>query len=355
MSLTPPSEAETNEKDMTRSKRRPPTWVRWVVLVLVVLFLGVVGIYETSSHGFGGPGDNVTLQVTSGESYTSVAAALASKGVMSNDLSWKVYNAIHGTPTVQPGFYTIAQNSTFGAVHSLLASGPNTEALVVPPGFTLSEIVTRLEGVTGPAFATSVNTVLKSGSIISPFEPAGSKDLEGLVAPGTYLLPPSVTPTSLVQEMVNRFVTRAKSAGLTPSSTKHSLNSYQLVTVASVVEKEGYLNRNMNRVATVIYNRLGANMPLQMDATVLYALGQDGGPVTHATQAVKSPYNTYLNRGLPPTPICTPSQAALEATMHPATGSWLYFTVVDKTGTEAFSNTFDEQLANEKIAAKNGL
>ena len=122
-----------------------------------------------------------------------------------------------------------------------------------------------------------------------------------------------------------------------------------------MVEKEGYLNRNMNRVATVIYNRLGANMPLQMDATVLYALGQDGGPVTHATQAVKSPYNTYLNRGLPPTPICTPSQAALEATMHPATGSWLYFTVVDKTGTEAFSNTFDEQLANEKIAAKNGL
>jgi len=355
MSLTPSSEPETTEKDVTRSKRRPPAWVRWVALVLVVLFVGVVGLYETSSHGFGGPGDNVTVQVTSGESFTSVAAALASKGVMSNDLSWKVYNAIHGTPTVQPGFYTIAQNSTFGAVHTLLATGPNTQALVVPSGFTISEIVTRLEGVAGTTFATSFNTTLRSGSITSPFEPSGSKDLEGLVAPGTYLLPPNISPTALVQEMVNRFVTMAKSAGLTPSSMKHSLNAYQLVTVASIVEKEGYLNRNMNRVATVIYNRLDAGMPLQMDATVLYALGQDGGPVTRATQAVKSPYNTYLNHGLPPTPICTTSQAALDATMNPATGSWLYFTVVDKTGTEAFSNTFDEQLANEKIAAKNGL
>ena len=96
-------------------------------------------------------------------------------------------------------------------------------------------------------------------------------------------------------------------------------------------------------------------MPLQMDSTVLYALGRDGGAVTSQDLRTVSPYNTYLNKGLPPTPTCFPSAAALEAALRPVPGSWLFFVVVEKDGTEAFSETYAGQLANEKLASQRGL
>jgi UPF0755 protein len=111
----------------------------------------------------------------------------------------------------------------------------------------------------------------------------------------------------------------------------------------------------MPRVATVVYNRLARGMPLQMDATVEYATGQDGGPVTHATESIHSPYNTYLHTGLTPTAICIPSTEALGATLHAPSGPWLYFTLVDKTGTLAFATTFAQQLANEALGARRGV
>jgi UPF0755 protein len=111
----------------------------------------------------------------------------------------------------------------------------------------------------------------------------------------------------------------------------------------------------MPKVARVIYNRLAKGMPLQMDSTVLYAIGQDGGPVTSQDLKIESPYNSYLNTGLPPTPICMPSEVALKAAVDPPAGGWLYFVLVQKNGVMAFSDTFAEQLANEKLAKSRGL
>ena len=108
-------------------------------------------------------------------------------------------------------------------------------------------------------------------------------------------------------------------------------------------------------MARVILNRLARDMPLQMDSTVLYSEGRDGGPVTSTDLALQTPYNTYLNKGLTPTPICFPSQAALEATLDPPSGSWLYFVVVEQDGTEAFADTFAQQQANEALARSRGL
>ncbi len=122
-----------------------------------------------------------------------------------------------------------------------------------------------------------------------------------------------------------------------------------------MVEKEGYIPVNMPDVARVIYNRLAQDLPLQMDSTVLYALGQDGGPVTSQDLKIQSPYNTYLNKGLTPTPICMPSSDALAAALHPPAGGWLYFVLVQKNGVMAFSDTYAEQQANEQLAKSRGL
>jgi len=338
-----------------RRRRRRRRWVRLLALVVVLVLIAGIGFYEVSAHPFGGPGKPVTVEVTRGESYSSAVDALAQAGVLSNAFAFRVYSTIHGTPSLLPGFYTVPKNSTFGAVHALLSAGPNTNALAVPSGFTLQEIADRLGTVSSASFSDRFASLLRSGAVRSPFEPATSSNLEGLVAPGTYLLPPSLTPRQLLVSMVNRFVAQAASVGLRPSTSRSGLDSYDLVTAASVVEKEGYLVKNMPQVARVILNRLSRSMPLQMDSTVLYALGQDGGQVTSADERYSSPYNSYLHTGLPPTPICTSSRSALAAIMNPPAGSWLYFTLVSKDGTMAFSDTFDEQLANEAIAAKNGV
>jgi len=335
-----------------RSRRRP--WV-WVGVVAAIVLLGLVSWYEVSSHPFGGPGRRVTLEISTGESYSGAVSSFERAGVISDALAFKVYSAIHGAPTVLPGFYTAPTNSTFGYVHALLSTGPNTMAIKVPPGFTLQEVANRLNATVNAQFADTFAGLLRSGAVRSPYEPAGTTNLEGLIGPGTYLITPATTPQALLASMVSRFSVMARAAGLPPDATPTAMAPYTVITIASVVEKEGYYVKNMPQVATVIYNRLAKGMPLQMDSTVLYALGQDGGPVTAQTLKYQSPYNTYLHTGLPPTPICTVSSSALNAALHPPTGTWLYFTLVSKDGTMAFANTFQEQLKNEALAASRGL
>jgi UPF0755 protein len=284
---------------------------------------------------------------------------LVHDGVLDSSLAFRIYEAVHGTPAVQPGDHLFHRNQSFASVHSALGGPADVFYLTVPVGFTLAEIGERLEDVTSmnrtdlsePGFVRA----LHDGAVRSPYAPAGSTDLEGLVAAGTYELLGDESDTQLVRQMVDRFDAEADAAGLPGAATALGLTRYQVAVIASIVEKEGYIPANMGRVARVIVNRLADGMPLQMDSTVLYAIGQDGGPVTPADEQLQSPYNTYLNTGLPPTPICVPGPAALSAAAHPSPGGWLYFELVDKDGVEAFADTYAEQLANEALAASRGL
>ena len=181
-------------------------------------------------------------------------------------------------------------------------------------------------------------------------------NLEGMLGVGVYLVLPGESDTTILTDMVQRFDHEVQVAGITPTSAAAlGVTPYEMLTVASIVEKEGYIPVNMPDTSRVIYNRLAQGIPLQMDSTVLYALGQDGGPVTSQDLKIKSPYNSYLNTGLTPTPICMPSMDALNAAVHPPAGGWLYFVLVQKDGTMAFSDTYAEQLANERLAKSRGL
>jgi UPF0755 protein len=166
---------------------------------------------------------------------------------------------------------------------------------------------------------------------------------------------PGETDSQLLTLMIDRFDTEADAVGLTAGSAALGLTPYQVITIASIVEKEGVIAKNLGPVARTILNRLHNDMPLQMDSTVLYAEGRDGGTVTATDLQLQTPYNTYLNKGLTPTPICFPSPAALRAALDPPSGSWLYFVVVEQDGTEAFADTYAQQLANEALAKQRGL
>jgi UPF0755 protein len=321
---------------------------------VILALAGAVTWYEFQAHPLGGPGRGVIISITRDEAEGTVLSDLASHGVIASSLAFRLSFVVHGTPPIEPGTYYFHENQTFGAVRSVLEGGTDVYPFTVEPGFTAAEVAERVPDVPGQSEAAFA-AALQNGSVRSPFEAAGSKDLEGLLGVGTYEVVPGETGTQLLAAMVGRFDHEAEAAGLLAAAPGFGLTPNQLVTVASIVEKEGYIDKNMGMVARVIYNRLAQGTPLQMDSTVLYSLGQDGGPVTPADEQLNTPYNTYLHTGLPPTPIATPSPTALQSAAHPPAGAWLYFELVNKDGTEQFSDTFAEQLAAEQLAASRGL
>ena len=322
-----------------------------LVVVLVALFVWAVVWYEGEVHA-GPPGRSVVVEVAPGSSAGRVAVDLSRQGVVSSSWAVRLFFFLHGTPLVRPGGYGLRQNESLAAVREALAHGPNV--LAVAPGFTVSEAATRVDdlpGGSGAAFSRAVT----DRAVISRYEPPGTGNLDGLLGTGDYVLAPGESSTSLLAQMVRRFDAQAQTAGLEPGAQALGVTPYQAVVVASIVQKEGVYSQNLAKVARVIYNRLARGMKLQMDSTVLYSEGRDGGPVTAADLALDTPYNTYKHTGLTPTPICFPSAASLAAALHPATGNWLYFVVVQRDGTEAFSDTFAGQQANEQLARSRGL
>jgi len=324
-----------------------------VALALVAVVVVAVAWFALQVDPiFSSRGKEVVITVHPGESVSSIAQELHAKGVIASPLAFRLEDLVSKI-VVRAGSYELRQRSSFSAVRAILGSAPNVNVVTASPGLTLHEIVLNVAADEGNRYAEELQKDLTGAVTPSTFSSGSS--LEGLIGAGTYVLKPGTSAAVLAREMVTRFERQAASVGLTTSTTRQGLNAYQLITAASIVEKEGYYPRNMPKVARVIFNRLARGGPLQMDATVLYSFGQDGGTVTHAMEETPSPYNTYLNVGLTPTPICIVSTIALRAVLHAPSGPWLYFTVIDKSGDEAFSTTFAEQLKNEALAASRGV
>ena len=324
-----------------------------VVLALVVVAAGLLWVHSEADPS-GPPGRQVIVAVRAGTGVDQLAGTLQSKGVIGSSLAYRVWGLVHSPPPVQAGSYAFRQNTSFSTVSQIIAGGPNVFPLSVPPGFTVAEVAERVGQLPGH-HASHFAGVATGGTVRSLWEPAGSTNLEGLLGTGVYVVVPGETDTQLLTRMVDRFDTLATTLGLAAGASRLGLTPIQLVTVASIVEKEGVIAENLGPVARVILNRLADDMPLQMDSTVLYAEGRDGGTVTAKDLQLATPYNTYLNKGLTPTPICFPSPSALQAAIDPPAGSWLYFVVVQSDGIEAFADTFAEQQANEAVAVQRGL
>jgi UPF0755 protein len=352
-------EFEHSEPDVSRTTRgRPRHRWRIVALVVAVVVLAIVlggFLWVNSEAGSSGPrGRQVIVTVAAGGGTDQLASALESKGVISSSLAYRIWSVFHGAPSVTAGLYAFDQNSSFSTVDSIVAGGPNVFDLEVPPGFTVREVAERVGQLPGRSQA-SFAALADSGQVRSPWQPAGVTNLDGLLGTGTYTVLPEETDRELLTQMVDRFDALANRLDLAAGSARLGLTPYQVVTVASITEKEGVIEKNLGPVARVILNRLHAGIPLQMDSTVLYAEDRDGGTVTSKDLALRTPYNTYLNVGLTPSPICFPSVGALRAALDPPAGGWLYFDLTSEDGTETFSDTYSEQLAAEALARQRGL
>jgi UPF0755 protein len=340
---------------VTGAIRRHP--LRSALGALGVVVIGIlawsVAWYEGQVSGASG-GARTVVTVVRGSSMSEVATRLGSQRVVTSTLAFRIYLVLHGTPVVRPGGYLLHRHEAFAALRSALVAGPDVFGVSVPAGFTVDETASRLEQLPGHD-ASAFVSLANSGAVRSPWQVPGSTNLDGLLGTGTYIVLPDESDKTLLVQMVERFDTQAEQASLAQGAASLGITPYQAVIVASIVQKEGVYSQNLAKVARVIYNRLARGMDLQMDSTVLYSEHRDGGPVTSADLALDTPYNTYLHSGLTPTPICFPSAASLRAALAPAAGNWLYFVVVSKDGTEAFSDTLAGQVANEQLAKSRGL
>ncbi len=337
-------------------------WRAWLVGLLVVLLL-VAGAAAYLDHWVGQQVDPakegrvVNFTVPSGATLSGLASQLSKRGIIGSPLVFRLYLHFEGAKPIHPGTYQLHEHEPFATLLSVLAKGPVLEHVTIPPGFTLDQIAERVGHLRGRS-ATRFLALARSGTVRSPYEPKGSRDLEGLLFPDTYSFEPTASYKTILGMMVSRFDQEAAAIHLRREATKDHITPYQAVIVASMIEKEAKLPADRGKVARVIYNRLNAGMPLQVDATVIYAAG--GNPRAlqgkdPADVAPKSPYNTYRVTGLPPTPIASPGLASLKAALHPTPGPWLYYVVVSRNGAEAFSSTYAGQQANMALARKRGL
>ena len=317
---------------------------RWPVVLLValvaVVVVAVVGFLHVNNEITppGKPGRTVMVVVPAGTSTSRAADLLAKDGVIHGSTVFDWYLKIKGVGALAAGTYQMATNEPYSTALYILQKGPLpvTYQLVVPEGFTVGQIAAAVAHLKGAGISQQgFLQAAMGGQVRSPYEPAGSNDLEGLLFPATYPVQQGETADELVQYMVATFDSHAAALGLSAAAQRLGYSPYQVVTVASIVEREVKFEADRGGVASVIYNRLARGIPIGAESTLLYGLGGPKGPVAITTP---NPYNTLVNKGLPPTPISNPGIPSLEAAMNPPKTTYLYWVEINPDGATSFAS-----------------
>ena len=296
-----------------------------------------------------------TFEINLGESLPVVAKRLNQLGFIGNEEAFLHYLQYKGLDqTVQAGQYELPATLSDVQVAMLLQDATPTDAIInVLAGWRLEEVAASLPN-TGVEIEPSTFLLLtlhpEKNEI--PFG-MDAATLEGFLAPGRYRVPRDTDARALITLMTQQFETIV-SGDIKKGIEKQGLTLYQGVILASIIEREAVKDEEMPYIASVFYNRLADGMKLESDPTVQYALGQaaaNGGwwkvPLSASDLEINSLYNTYQINGLPPTPICTPSLAALQAVADPAETQYYYFVAkCDGSGYHNFSTTFEEHVSN---------
>jgi len=346
--------------------KRPGPWGRRIaiaagVLVLVVLLVGGgLLLYVQGQVNPKGPaGPPVAVEVPLGSSTQRIASLLEQKGVVKNARNFRLYVRVKNGGPFQAGSYELRKNASFDDVISALKKGPELtfETLTVPEGLTIKQVadlVGKMPGRSAEKFLAATT----DGTVKTKYLPAGSTNLEGLLFPDTYKFEAKDDERVILQRMVTAFETNAAQAGIDDVGEGGTVDPYEAIVVASLIEREARVDDDRGMVSRVIYNRLQKKMLLQVDATVIYALGKTGEKnlrVLFEDLEVDSPYNTYKNPGLPPAPIASPGAASLRAAVAPTEGPWLYYVVIDADGRHAFGTTLAEHNRNIAAASAAGV
>jgi UPF0755 protein len=378
-------------REAARPRRRRG---RAVIVTLAVLLLiaGIAGggwylyhsLFVTPDFQGSGTGD-VVIQVHSGDTTSQIGAELARQGIVAVQGSFtEAASGNDRVRSVQPGFYQMREHmSGASAVALLLDPSARVGQLEIRGGVQLDDTKAPDGAVTpgvlsliSQATCTTIDGAKKCISTddlrtaIAKTDPAqlgvpqwaladvakapAARRLEGLLLPGRYDVQPGTSAVDVLNGLLSASVDRIDASGLVSGAAKVGMSPYDVLIVASLVEKESIVS-DMPKIARVVYNRLGAGQRLELDTTINYPLDVPSLYTSPANRSKPGPYNTYLNTGLPVTPIAAAGQDAVAAALAPAAGPWMFFVPCEKDGTSCFAVTFAEHQVNVAKAHANGV
>ena len=328
-------------------------WGRWISLALVLLILALgfaASRYYAWCREASGPQDPVSFVVRDGQSGSQVVDALHEQGVIRCGLVSKWLLRRSGVEAeLRIGTFELTTNMTPDEAFEVLTTLPQpvpTVRLTIPEGYRLTQIAERVHETLGIPVRAFMRAVESRNWSAPPYLPEDAESPEGFLFPETYEFAKGQTgPDDVIRKLLDQFVIeaedlpwdRAEELGVTP---------YEVVVIASMIEKEAALDEERRLIAGVIYNRLAIPMTLGIDATLLYDDPTPDGQLSFSDLEFDSPYNTRINPGLPPTPIASPGRASLEAALNPADTRFLFYVLCGEDGRHEFGLTAAEHEAN---------
>ncbi|BFV55756.1 endolytic transglycosylase MltG [Kitasatospora sp. CMC57] len=344
--------AERNRKEKGKKSGRKNSGA--CLVVALVLLGGVAGAgwwgYGFYQQHFGPPPDftgtgsgSVQIEIKPGAVGESMGATLKAAGVVKSvDAFISAFNKNPKANTIQPGFFTLHHQMAASEAVKVLVDAAGGNALIVPEGKTAAVTYGLIDGKLKLAPGTTAN-VAKTQVASLGLPPYANGNIEGFLYPTKYSISQGMKPEDLLKQMVSTATQHYQDLNLDAGAQKIGLKSgYEVLTAASILQAEGNNSADFGKIARVISNRLSTPATqgkLQLDTTLQYKLGRTKFTVAEK-DGDKSPYNTYVNKGLPPTPISNPGDDAIKAMLDPTPGDWVYFVALSPQETR-FAVTFE--------------
>ncbi len=364
--------------DVERPVRSRP-WLRRVLAAIAILLVaglligGAVGMWTIRQvNPPGDPGDPVTFTVVDTDDLVSITNRLWEQGFITHTGVFEWYVKRQGGFEPVAGYYSIRPMDTMGNIMSVLRTPPaqTYTRVTFPEGFTIRQIGRRLSETVTRLNEQTFVTAASDGSIVSAYSPPGQPSLEGLLFPDTYQVAGNETEADVIERLVELMERVGRQEGVDEAPNRLLRTPYEVLTIASMIEREAAVDEDRAKIARVIYNRLARGTVLQIDATLFY--GQDADLSFDELVAIDSPYNTYLYPNLPPTPIANPGRASIRAAMNPAPNplpndpicrdlppgepcEYIYYVLADEAGGHAFAATLAQHEANIAAARAAGI
>jgi UPF0755 protein len=343
-----------------------------LLVVLVVVVLGGAGLYVVNQvRGGSKSGDPFTVTIPDGATFAQASDVLEEKGVVRSATIFRYYAKWKNLQTIKAGDYDqLYKGESLDDTIARLQQGPLPQkftTVTFPEGYWVKDINSKILNTFPEMTATDLKSAEDFESVLGPpkykYHRPGTT-LEGYLFPATYRVDKAdlADEGKLIDQMMTQFDKVGDEVGLDQANAKVGnlggktpIGPYEVVTIASIIEREAKVPEDRAKIARVIYNRLQRGMKLEIDATVMYCLGDHKDQLTQSDLNTDCPYNTRLKGGLPPGPIASPGRASLEAALNPEPGNWLYYVLADKDGHHFFTddiNAFNKAVAD---ARKQGL
>ncbi len=343
---------------ITRRKGGAVMIIAVVLLLVAVLAATTAFMYLQMLGSAYKPDDESYVQVTipEGTPAVSISGILEDNGIVRNARSFTLYTKLHKLASkYQAGQYALSPSMTMAEIADIISTGKvNTIKLTIPEGYTeydIADVVAKQDGLSKKAFIKA----LESGQFAEEYDflknaQQNEHMLEGYLMPDTYSVPAGMSEEDLIRMLLdghaNLFTDK-----MCKKAKKLGRSENEIMIIASIIEKECADVSDQPIVASVIYNRLKIDYPLQMDSTIQYVLGLEGvrkEDLLNVDTEVESPYNTYTNAGLPAGPICNPGESAIMAALEPADTDYMFFVLDDDlSGKMAFSKDYNDFLKDK--------